>query len=49
MFESYQLPQNVEFVIGMDIIAQGNFSLSISDGCMKLRFAFCPGFIHLDI
>ena len=48
-FESDQLPQDVEFVIGMDIIAQGDLSLSVSDGCMKLRFAFGPGFIHFDI
>lgn len=48
-FESDQLPEGVEFVIGMDIISQGNFSLAVKDGQMTLNFAFGPSFIHLDI
>lgn len=48
-FESDQLPEDVEFVIGMDIISQGNFSLTVEGGKMTLNFAFGPSFIHLDI
>lgn len=48
-FESDQLPEDVEFVIGMDIISQGNFSLTVEGGQMTLNFAFGPSFIHLDI
>ena len=48
-FESDQLPEDVEFVIGMDIISQGKFSLTVEGGKMTLNFAFGPSFIHLDI
>lgn len=48
-FEANHLPSHIAFIIGMDIISQGDFSLTVTNGTMELRFAFGPKFIHLDI
>lgn len=47
--EIEQIPSGYDFVIGMDIISRGIFTLAMVEGRMKLSFTFGEKFFFLPI
>jgi hypothetical protein len=44
-----RIPSGYDFIIGMDIITRGDFSLAMKDGRMQLSFTFGSKFFYLPI
>lgn len=49
VFEVDRLPDNFDFVIGMDIISQGDLSIVHVEDRLQLQFRFGPKFFMLDV
>ena len=47
--EVERIPSGYDFIIGMDIITCGDFSLAMKDGRMQLSFTFGSKFFYLPI
>lgn len=47
--EVERIPNGYDFIIGMDIITRGNFSLAMVEGRMQLSFTFGSKFFFLPI